>query len=277
MKIAHNKTNTETEKEIVKLYKEGSSSIILSKKFGVHFSTVLNIVKRNNIQIRKMRDAKKIYHYDENFFENIDTEEKAYWVGFILADGCLSIRNNYKKDLSIGLKDKGHLQKFVSSINGNNKIRTYTWKRRQYEAISIRCPKIIEDLLNLGMTPRKSLIAKVPPIREELSSHFWRGVVDGDGSMGIYINRKRYNHKSFALSLVGSNAVISEFIRYIQNNTGIILVANSSRRIFVAKTTNASAIRIIKLLYENATMFMDRKFKLAKHMIKEWQSSSNIS
>ena len=130
---------------------------------------------------------------------------------------------------------------------------------------------MIDDLLKLGMTPRKSLTAIVPTLKQDLLKHFWRGVVDGDGSMGIYINKKRYNHKSFVISLVGSNAVVSEFARYIQCNTGISLAVNPSRKIFVAKTTNEFAIRIIKLLYENSTIFMDRKSQLAKRMIEEWK------
>lgn len=276
IRIAPNKSNIQTEQKVVRLYQQGMGSTQINKECNVHYSTVLNILRRYKIPIRSARKAKQIYSYNEEFFSSIDSEEKAYWLGFILADGCVSIRDKYKKDLSVGLKDKGHLQKFILSIYGDNKIRTYSYKKKEYESISIRCQKLCDDLIQLGVTPRKSMTVKVPIIPENLYRHFWRGVVDGDGSLGIYINKKRYNHKSFAISLVGNKNIIHGFIEFIRKNIAVILPCYPDRRIFVTKTTNEKAIKIIKLLYENATMFMDRKYQLANRMIKEWSQTKNI-
>jgi intein-encoded DNA endonuclease-like protein len=274
-RIASNKSNIQTEQKVVRLYQQGMGSTQINKECNVHYSTVLNILRRHNIPIRSARKARQIYSYDEEFFNHIDSEEKAYWLGFILADGCVSIRAGHKKDLSIGLKDKGHLKKFISSIHGNNRIRTYVWKGKEYESISIRCQKLCDDLIQMGITPRKSMTVTVPIISKNLYRHFWRGVVDGDGSLGIYINKNRYNHKSFTISLVGNKNIILGFIDFIQKNIDVSLSCYSDKRIFATKTTNEKAIPIIKLLYENASIFMDRKHQLANHMIKEWSQLQN--
>lgn len=263
-RIAHNKTDSKTEQEIIELYSTGMGCTTICKQFKVHFKTVLNILRRYNIPVRDARTAKQKYHYNEDFFEIIDTEEKAYWLGFILADGCISIRDGYKKDLSMGIKDKGHLQKFLQCLNGNNKIRTYTYKNKEYEYLSIRCPKMVDDLIKLGITPRKSMTVCVPSIPDNLYKHFWRGVIDGDGSMGNYINKHRYNQKVFALSLVGNENIICGFVNYLKKTFEFSLNYYPTKSIFVVKTTNGKAATIVNHLYKDSSIFLTRKFEIAQ-------------
>jgi hypothetical protein len=265
MRIAHNRTYPTVEKLVIDQYQDGLGCTSICKKFNVNFCTVLNILRRNDIPIRNMRESKRMYYYNESFFEIIDTEEKAYWLGFILTDGCISVRNEWKKDLTITIKDKGHLEKFVKSINGNNKICQVIKKDGcKYVNLSIRCQKMVDDLIQLGITPRKSMTVIVPHILHHLYKHFWRGVIDGDGTMGFYVNKQRYNHKCFKLGLVGNLFIIESFRKYVKETLGIDLPIGKCKTIFETKTTNKKALKISTHLYRGATVFLDRKMVLAK-------------
>lgn len=58
------------------------------------------------------------------FFKEIDTEEKAYWLGFIAADGFITTRDN-TVGITLGRKDKNHLFKFTKSISATNPVNDY--------------------------------------------------------------------------------------------------------------------------------------------------------
>ena len=97
---------------------------------------------------------------NHNTFEIIDTEEKAYWLGFLYADGCISKNQNI---IQIALKraDKTHLEKFREFIgNTNNKI-TYSKNTKSYR-FCFNSKKIKQDLIKLGCIPAKSLTLKFP-------------------------------------------------------------------------------------------------------------------
>nr|DAG90196.1 MAG TPA: endonuclease [Crassvirales sp.] len=54
--------------------------------------------------------------FNRDFFSVIDTEEKAYWLGFLYADGFISASGN-TVGLSISLKDIDHLKKYNNALN----------------------------------------------------------------------------------------------------------------------------------------------------------------
>ena len=104
-----------------------------------------------------MDNIVKRKRYNENYFENIDTEEKSYFLGFICADGCIT--NNPKKyryqlSLKLHIKDKHILEKFKENINGE----VVVWKHNQREIVEIKFSgkKIINDLSKLDILPNKT-------------------------------------------------------------------------------------------------------------------------
>ena len=130
------------------------------------------------------------YHVDENYFEQINTPNKAYWLGFLYADGCINQRMkkdkiSYTLEITLQKDDVLHLEKMKMSLKSNAPIKYKTIKN-QYEAcrLTICNKKICEDLIKLGCTPRKSLILTFPTeeqVPKELIPHFIRGYLDGDG------------------------------------------------------------------------------------------------
>lgn len=129
------------------------------------------------------------YFYDVNFFKTIDTPEKAYWLGFIYADGCLS---KNELILHLGIKDEEHLNKFKKAIKSNGKIEI----NETHATFRISSKEISYDLIKLGVLRRKTFIIKYPNLLKNLERHFIRGYFDGDGCIS---NIKNKNSKTWSI------------------------------------------------------------------------------
>ena len=200
-------------KYIISEYKKGKTLSALGREFGVSYSTIRNLLKRKGI---KTEGNKHNFPRDEFYFSNIDSKEKAYWLGFLYADGCVHSNSN---EISITLKDRDHLEKFRKAIKSNNKIGESIDKRfssmpRIYH-FSIKDKQLKSDLIKWGCVPNKSLsLAKIPNIPRDFVSHFIRGYFDGDGSLH-WLN----GTKNFRISFVGT----APFLKDIQKELGLSL------------------------------------------------------
>ena len=161
-------------------------------------------------------DRTKRYVYNKYFFEVIDTEEKAYWLGFIYADGY---HNEKYHSIKITLKtsDYEHLLKFNKAIDGNLTLKIDN--KGAGCKIIVTCKKMSEDILDKGVMQCKSNKIIFPNfISKELMPHFIRGYFDGDGC--IPIHRRKETHIEYAGIKIECNDIfgdkMSEF--FIENN-----------------------------------------------------------
>src|SRR5690606_11965662 len=120
---------------------------------------------------------KRKYNVNDDFFDLIDTEEKAYWLGFLSADGCIT-RGNILK-VRLAKYDENHLSKFLKSLKSDNKI----YRDKNSVEIQISSQKLCDDLTRIGITRNKSLTIKPINLPTEIYRHYWRGIFDGDGSI----------------------------------------------------------------------------------------------
>lgn len=223
------------------------------------------------------------YSCDENFFENINTEEKAYWLGFLYADGSINERRTKEGRLkSIGLeinlndKDYSHLEKFNKSIKGNYKITTKVnkLKGKEYNScrISIGCTKMCRDLIKLGCTPRKSLTLVFPTeeqVPKEFVRHFVRGYVDGDGSV-MFSTNKKYSR----LSIISTEDFLYECRdRMGWKTTNAINCSGSCGKAYILEYNGKYVLDYLKTLYENSNIQLDRKYKKYKEILAHLNST----
>lgn len=197
------------------------------------------------------------YSVNDDFFETIDTEEKAYWLGFIYADGYVTThKNNNSKILEIGLKlsDKEHLEKFKVSIESNHRIFI---KNDNVCKISIVSKKLYYDLDNLGINEKKSLIIKpkLEKIPNHLQHHFIRGIFDGDG--GFTIGDK---YTTFAVNFCGT----VDTCRYVLEFFDLHLKINKKNEEVnfgeIRIKGNKQAQAIADQIYKDSTVYLDRKY-----------------
>ena len=196
-------------------------------------------------------------------FDVIDTEEKAYWLGFIYADGCLS--EDSRVGFNLQPTDINHLIKFSNFLECKRKPEIYIRpdnfsKRAQF---AFRSKYMYQSLIKLGLHQRKSLNLSFPSkeqIPDKFLYDFIRGYVDGDGSLG---KLKKGTHYYPRLSLAGTY----EFLDGLYNRTG--WKRNTIRKIgniYVIEWQGKYAKEYAHLLYDNSNVYLDRKYQLIQQM-----------
>jgi len=219
-----------------------------------------------------MRKIYTYHKYNENFFEIIDSEEKAYWLGFIAADGCINIphqrgnefRKRYRISLVLSNKDIKHLEKFKSSINFSDSIKVYTNKNQNnYETcrIVIHSQKMFNDLIDKGLTPRKSLTLLPPKnVPYELIRHWIRGYFDGDGCVHI---TKSTGY--IIIIILSTKEVLNYILTYSNLNSKIN--RQKGHKIYQIRKNGKKALTFLSYIYNDSNIFLDRKKNLYSNFL----------
>jgi len=126
----------------------------------------------------------KKYTLDENIFESIDTPEKAFWLGFIYAEGGIDTSVAYKLVINQHLEHKERLYKFRDFLKSDVPIKEYPSYKSPRATVRICRKKIVQDLEKHGVIERKSAKLCFPGIPPEYHSDFIRGFFFGDGTLG---------------------------------------------------------------------------------------------
>ena len=218
----------------------------LGKEFNCSYPTIRNLLNKHKI---KSRGNKQGYPRDEFYFNTIDTEEKAYWLGFLYADGCVH-SNNY--EISVNITDREHVEKFKTAIKAFNHNITEIQDKRFQNAktlyqFSIRDKQLHQDLIKWGCIPQKSLlINKIPNIPRDYISHFLRGYFDGDGSLHYLRGTNNYR-----ISFVGTKDFLNDIQKELQTN--VSLQSNIAGKAYVLQIAGRRQVeRILNYLYNNS-------------------------
>ena len=258
-----------------KMYLEDKKSLTqIGKELNISRNKLSYFFKQDNIEIKTRK-----YEIDENVFEKIDTEEKAYWLGFLYADGNIGNYDKNSIDISLAEKDKNHLEKFKKFLKSDKEIitRTNTLNNKIFYScrFCIDDKKVHDDLIDKGCFPNKSLILKFPTIEqvpEHLVHHFIRGYFDGDGCIGYNENRNKFH-----FSINGTNEFLSKMVENFKKNikdykeTKIYKDSRSNvyqiqkGGVIGGKTVNG----LYNYLYKDATIYLDRKYEKFKQAIKK--------
>lgn len=206
------KVYTNISDDIIKDYLNNESSLKLSKKYKISKFSILKCLKENNITIRENNgDLQRKYDLNHNYFNEIDTENKAYILGFIFADGYVDQVNN-RLSISIVEKDVEILNFINTELESNYNIYFKNWNNRQnVVTLTITSRQIVKDLVNVGCVQAKTFVTKFPNIREDLKRHFIRGYFDGDGYVSKTDNR---------IEIVGTEELLTEMATIFHKETG---------------------------------------------------------
>ncbi len=245
--------------DAVALYKAGHTTVELGKKYGVHSNSVRSILARRGVERRS-----RIYTVNEDYFHEIDTAEKAYWFGFILADGSVK---RYALRLELHKKDKGHLEKLKSAMESSNPVRFP--KSRNSCTLHINSKKVVNDLSRYGCTSNKVRHVASPDIDPCLYRHFVRGYFDGDGWITQRLHSQKWKIWQCGL-LSSSEKIIKEIHAWVVESVGRSFGSDyrTGRGYYQLDFSGKrSTLSFLELLYEDASVFLDRKMKLYREIV----------
>ena len=257
--------------DIVRLHDEGKSTLEIEKETGYSFSYVARYLRNIGVEFDPPEIRNREHFFDQDFFCEINTEAKAYWLGFITADGCVS-KDRGCLSIGLGIVDFSHLEKFASDIKYDGKVSIVNnaryGKNHKSARLALFSGKLINDLEFLGVTERKSFTAEVAPyISEDLLRHYWRGVIDGDGC--IYQNENKQSQIS--ISFTGSKHMAEAFQSWCksrantQAKTHPHAVSEGIWEYYVGGRNKVSIL--LKELYNNCSIYLDRKYEKAMEII----------
>ena len=199
----------------------------------------------------------------EHFFQNINTEENAYFLGLIISDGNIFKDNTGRQasiSITLDLKDKYLLTKFKEVVNSNTSI---VHDGRGCGQIAVRSNIMAKDLEQYGVVPRKSYYTYLPQnINDKVMNHLIRGIFDGDGSIQAKINYdNRFLHN---FSFCGTHKLMEDISNYcfekLQLKQKPTIYDYKDRELSEIKIQNKEDMYIFgEWLYKDATIFMNRK------------------
>lgn len=268
--------NILTEDFLIDAYNRLGTLRDIAKEIKTDHSTIKRYMDQYNIPYK----SQVRYTCDEEFFTR-DNELSFYFAGFISADGCLLENLKSCKQESIKLqiscKDIDLLYKFRESIKTDRPIhqRTIVGRFDGYpDSVSNMCEinvisqKFVDGIKRFNITPRKSLTYKMPTWMKNhpLRHHFLRGSIDGDGCFHLRKMAKNRKTQQRTMKLCGTYDYLSSVWDILNNDLDLNLRSNRSniyqdKNIFVLTLGgNQTVYKIAKYLYQDATIFLQRKY-----------------
>lgn len=251
--------------EIVKKYLSNLYTVKeLAEEYSVNKTSVSRLLQRNGIELRNSR-----YHFNQDFFDVIDTEEKAYWLGFLYADGYINSKAN-KVSLRIKDNDAYILEEFAKHLDSNIPIKYYTHTHQlpnsekmhtlHYAELTICNINIKEDLIKHGCFENKTLILNFPfHIPQELYRHFIRGYMDGDGCI-TYGSKQKCGNRDFKVSFCGTQELLTGIQKIFGYNKTLTKRWNDNKNNYTLDISgNQQVYAFLTVLYDNAIIYLKRK------------------
>ena len=290
----------EAEKLILALYEEDVLWEEIASEVGVSIKTVANVLGRHGITASRWFKAtpqqrlkamqllaagagpsaisgatglaeaairKFTAHNRPSLFRAVDTPEKAYWLGFLNADGAILGVNPGTLRLQVALarKDREHLAKLRAFLGIEREIWDYEARTigdvlRPYSRLICQERPVVMDLVRHGILPNKTGAEKPWTVGSpDLMPHYWRGMVDGDGSVP---------GKSFTVTLAGSYEVVSAFVGWARVLCGTGINPTRDKRSpdhwRAIMGGRADVLEMLHVLYDDAPVALDRKKALAE-------------
>jgi len=248
---------------IYKMYKDGTKVSDIAKDFGVTNSTIYTRLNRRYGPLGKERAVnKRKYTVDESFFEIIDTQEKAYIMGWFYSDGSNSVSPNIAKidvaedSVDILIKIREVIGSNARIIPMKNSANSYAGENAQMlYRLGIYNKKVSKQIAALGICGNVTYTRTWPEwLSEDLEPHFIRGLIDGDGC--ISIGKK----KGFTISYYGTKMMCEGFSKVL-SKIGVDhrhkIDKNGHHSIRIMK--QAECVKFADYIYNDATIYLNRK------------------
>ena len=268
---------------VIELYNNGTSlneleKIVHSDKRTIRDYLLANGVKVKGVKLPEIIPTKEsigLSKSERRFnckkFDIIDTEEKAYWLGFLMADGNIS-SDLRKVELGLQACDVAHLHKFNRFMECEDNNVHYHPKITESKVFdgyrwSMTSEHLCTILNSYGCTPKKSLTLKFPDLKvfkdPSLVQHFIRGYWDGDGCLC-------FTYKTHGIDVLGTKEFLEVLKKYLPLEANIILHKNQT---YTIKAFKENAYKIANYLYKDASVYLDRKYNKYLDFCRAYEES----
>lgn len=235
-------------------YKNGNTLKEIAIKYGVSPDTISKLLDKNNVPKRPA--YRTIYSLNEHYFDKIDTQEKAYILGFLAADGCV-----HKNTITLSLQENDkHILDEINELLGSNRplhYRTYNVGKNQYRLVIVN-QYMAQQLKDKGIIENKSLKLEFPEcITDELLPHFLRGLLDGDGSIG----KTRY-----CVSYTGTRMLLFKIVDKLNKIMNLHFYSREEHcyngiTYSIELYRQQDCIDFLNYIYKDATIYLKRKYE----------------
>lgn len=257
-------------------------------ELGKHLKEKTEIEKAN---------YRRAYSVDDNYFETIDSQKKAYWLGWLITDGFITTNLNTKRGnintntigLKLQAKDRYVLEDFKKDLNTDifiktikgrkafeytNKItnKTVCIKGGEQAEFRFTSAKMIQSLAKYGIHQNKTYDVVFP---KELDSKYYpgfiAGVISGDGCIDIKKNRKGFILRCTIAGTLDLVQKIREILikEICFNPEKKISKYESSKCLYRLELNQTETIALYNWLQKNGISLMERKNKLIEEFINE--------
>lgn len=255
--------------DIVHEYKNSNIKCVeLARRYNISRPSICYLLKTRGVKIRNDHSVLQRKHsLNQEYFKKIDSEDKAYFLGLMYADGY-NDEKNHRLVISLQERDGDILETFRAKIEYGGKLgfipaNNKTYMRQNQYSLSIRSHEISKDLKNLGCWQKKSLTLKFPTEKQvpsHLVHHFLRGYWDGDGCI---------EKGCFRTEIVSTKDFCSSVRSLIDTILDIQTISKRANKYSKNEITyrlrsrnKLDTIKILDWLYKDASIFLKRKHNI---------------
>lgn len=249
---AHANTDYNLSKAL-ELWREGCNIKSISEIIGINRNLVSKMLRSEGIDTSTASSWENTLYAGNPRDVFISGEEESdYFVGLLLADGCV---HENRLRIELNARDEDILHSLVRFLNMEVNVRYAIRKTGEETAyLAIRSERLTKELAGFGIVPRKTGIESCPDALQN-SRHFWRGVVDGDGC--ILISKEGTPR----IYLCGTEELCTQFLQFCRGiDPDIKASVLKSSNIFRVTISSSKAIVVMDELYRDCKVKLERKY-----------------
>jgi predicted transcriptional regulator len=263
--------------KIKRLYKEGVAALTLGRKYSIRTQRVLKWAEEDGT-LRKQGDATRTVEYNQHIFDIIDDQDKAYWLGFLYADGYNL--EGKKVELSLCTDDIDHIKKLANFVGISEKQISSRIDKDGHKQSTLNMfgKHMSEQLAKWGCVQKKSLILTYPKwLPNDLHQHFIRGEFDGDGSINV-----DKEGKDWRICIVGTKDMMDNISNIITANINITSIIekrnkNDDRNTYsLVINGNNQVQKFCDWIYKDHKTRLDRKYEKYLILTEQQKRKENI-
>lgn len=253
--------------QIKKLIDQGVDLKEISNKFDISISAIKRRKYKNHWTVNAKKNK---YNFDENYFDEIDSEHKAYWLGFLMADGYILSKRQRKGHVnesqsfgfSINMQDSELFDYFKEDLKAENPVNIYDNYSSQFASINktgrilLTSQHTVNMLKKWGLVENKTFSTHMPDIKKELIPAFIRGYSDGDGCITIDKNNR------ISWKFCGTQELLNAFQDFFGTSYKLTQRFperhNNNWQFGISGWKNVP--RCLDIVYKDATVYLKRKY-----------------